>query len=556
MTHSPELVGAVAHMLYGDNHRMTAERLEKAVAVADQIKAAVAQPTPLERLSPGGQEIAKWAGGGMPSLNQDMELIRGALSDLGKEIAFSSGNFPVPGAAGFALFDLEGPARQLYPVYSPIRNKLPRVRGVGASKLAKLITGISGSGTGGMLAVNPAVSTNVPLAAGNVEAARGTAVNFATADRIIAYAFHALYDAVTMPSVFAGEGFMDLRALSATKLLQTAFNVEELALLMGRNSALSAPAAPTGVARAVVTGETGIVGTGAGGTNVYIKVTAVGPFGETAASAAVTVNIAAAATRVIDVTVPAVSGALAFRVYASLADTGGADPGDASRFAYGTTGYNIFTLGADGRVAAGSTSPTAETGGGTGSTNNYQGFMQFAEANGGYSKVLNAKPVGGSVSFLQDAFASLWDSVKGNPDEVWVNGRERKTISDLLLTAASLPYRIMLDPQGGAIAGTVVRQIFNEVTGKSVDLTVHPWLPVGNAVLMTYALPFPTQYGSNQAMEVSNVQDYLQLSWPMTSLRYESSIIWFGALVQYAPTFQGVIHGIAKETDAAIGRLQ
>src|SRR5438132_3584156 len=486
---------------------LNSDTLEKAVVVADQIMQATSQPSqPSQELEP----LIKAAFPGYGTFSHDLDAVRAALAELGKEISFTSGNFPVPGNVGFAVFDLSGPARATYPVLAPVRATIPREKGVGASALAKVVTGISGTGTGGASGnpLNPTVSTNVPLAAGNVEAARGTAISIASADVIVPYAWHALYNAVTWPSFYAGQEFQDLQGLMTTTLLQSAMLNEEREILMGRDATLSAPAAPTGTARAVVGTEVGIVGTGAGGTNVYIKVTAVGPFGETAGSAAVTVNIAAAATRVIDVSITDVTGALAYNVYASLADTGGADPGDASRFFYGTTGFNKFTLGADGRVTSGAVVPTTDTG--TGSTTSYRGLIQSIEsgpASGssitGYVARSNAKPSGAAVTQLQNAFISLWGTAKANPDEVWVNARERKNFTDTILATSSSPYRLTyVDGAGdrGIVAGTLATAVMNEATGKVIKLTVHPWLPVGNAVILSYQLPFPTAYGATNAM--------------------------------------------------------
>src|SRR5690348_1367776 len=64
--------------------------------------------------------------------------------ELKKDISLS-----VPLSTGLVPFDLTAPARLLYPVYSPLRDKLPRVKGQGTSRRTKLITGIPGSGTGG-----------------------------------------------------------------------------------------------------------------------------------------------------------------------------------------------------------------------------------------------------------------------------------------------------------------------------------------------------------------------------------------------------------------------
>src|SRR5262249_53490763 len=54
------------------------------------------------------------------------------------------------------------------------------------------------------------------------------------------------------------------------------------------------------------------------------------------ASAAASVNIANGATKVVNVVIPDVEGALYFKVYANKADTNGADPGDATRWLIGT----------------------------------------------------------------------------------------------------------------------------------------------------------------------------------------------------------------------------
>lgn len=554
------LVAEVGKLMYGDGVPLTPERLERAVATAEMIREAVSKP-----MEPSTQvaEVLKSIGPDLSAYGQAIDQMRAALADLGKEITFQSA---IPSTLGLQLFDLEGPARALYPVLSPLRNLIPRTKGVGSAALAKVISGISGSGSGGVGIVNPAISlTSVPtMSAG--EAARGVAVNYATSDVIVGYKGHALYDAVTLPAFIAGQGFQDLRALVATKLMQSAFNIEEALILTGRDAVINSGNGPacSGSARDPVAGETGITGTGTGGTNVYIKVTAIGYGGlETAGGATATVNIAATATKVIDVTITDVTGALGYKVYAKCVDSGGAE-GSGVLYLYGQTGFNKFTVGADGRVTTGPSIPAnGGTDAGTGSANNYRGLIQTVEEGPalgtsvtGYVRRINAKPSGGAVTFLQEAFASMWDSVKANPDEIWVNGRERKSISDLLLNAANtLGYRVALTQEGGVSAGLVVNTIVNETTGKPVKLSVHPWLPIGNAVICSYNLPFPTAFGATTTLEVRNVQDYMQISWPMTTLRFENTIYWQGALVNYAPAFFGVIHGIAKEDNASNGRL-
>jgi len=66
------------------------------------------------------------------------------LSDaLGKSITLTS-----PLSSGFVPFDLVAPSSLIYPVYSPIRNKLARTPGQGVARQRKVITGVSGSQTG------------------------------------------------------------------------------------------------------------------------------------------------------------------------------------------------------------------------------------------------------------------------------------------------------------------------------------------------------------------------------------------------------------------------
>ena len=82
--------------------------------------------------------------GNNPGYGQLVGELQSVLSaELGKNITLSS-----PLSSGFVPFDLVAPSRLIYPVYSPLRNKVPRVAGQGTSHRAKLVTAISGSQTG------------------------------------------------------------------------------------------------------------------------------------------------------------------------------------------------------------------------------------------------------------------------------------------------------------------------------------------------------------------------------------------------------------------------
>jgi hypothetical protein len=148
-------------------------------------------------------------------------------------------------------------------------------------------------------------------------------------------------------------------------------------------------------------------------------------------------------------------------------------------------------------------------------------------------------------SEFESAFASLYDSVKADPDEVLFNGNDRKQLSDLLKTASSANYRLVVsqDQVSGATVGSVVTGLLNEVTGKMVDVTVHPWLPQGNCPIISWTLPIPDTEVSN-VFEVHGPQDYMGIQWPVIQLTYDVSSYWFNALVNYAPAWGGMIQGI------------
>jgi len=148
---------------------------------------------------------------------------------------------------------------------------------------------------------------------------------------------------------------------------------------------------------------------------------------------------------------------------------------------------------------------------------------------------------------FQNIFSSMYDSVKADPDEILLNGADRKQLSDAIKGAANSNYRLTIkqDEIGGAILGDVVTGLQNEVTGKGVSLTVHPWLPQGVAPVMSYTLPIPDTNVSD-VWSVFNTQDYMSIEWPVTQFAYETSTYWNGTFVCYAPAWNGVLTGIAS----------
>jgi hypothetical protein len=92
----------------------------------------------------------------------------------------------------------------------------------------------------------------------------------------------------------------------------------------------------------------------------------------------------------------------------------------------------------------------------------------------------------------------------------------------------------------------VVAGLLNEVTGKMVNFTVHPWLFQGITPILSWTLPLPDTQISD-TWKVFNVQDYMAIQWPVTQFAYEASTYWYGTFLCYAAQWQGAIQGIIKK---------
>ena len=481
----------------------------------------------------------------LASVTDALDQLKAQQPDLVKDITTSS-----PVGTGLVAFDLEAPAKMLTPRPTPLRNRLPRRKGIGTSHRFKRITGFTGTGTGGVGNIHPGIADTTqnnfaPSGASNaLYYARGPKISYAGDDQVIPYAQFSVSDEVTWSAQYAGQGFQDIRQLSRTSLMYSSMLLEERMLLMGRGTAsgflgaLSAPTGVAGVARSAAAGETGISGAT---TSLYIKVTAdAGDFGQSVLSSAATVAVSNG--QVVDVTATLPAGATGMRVYVS---TGASDPGDASRWYVGRSGYNTFTV--QGALPTSGTAASTVTADTSAYANGYDGILPVCTgANSGYVNRLNAAlSTSNPGSEWQTAFAALYQAVKADPDRTLMNGSDRKQLSDALKTSSSSNYRMTItqDEVSGVTLGDVVNTIVNEVTGKGVSVEVHPWMPQGNTVIMSDTLPIPDSQVS-ECWAVWNVQDLMGIDWPVTQFAYESSSYWYGTFVPYAPAWSGAITGI------------
>ena len=482
----------------------------------------------------------------LASVTNALATQRQVQADIAKDISLTS-----PLSSSFAAFDLEAPAKLLTPRPTPLRNKIARKKGVGTSHRVKRILGYTGTGTGGIGNIFPGVTETTTTTFGSIAYERGPKISYAADDLILPYNTYSLSDSVSFDANFSGLGFQDLRQLSSTSTLYATMLMEERMLLMARGTgsgysgALAAPTVTVAAANASGT-QVGL----AASTQFFVYVTAdAGAFGESVVSTVQSATTSSG-SQIITITVGAVTGALGYKVYVGTT-TGATNAKYVGRFtgtvatlqgaASTSTTNNNLVYSTSGAVA-----PSADT---SAYATGYDGIIPtLLGSAGGFNNNINAQfSTSNPGAEYQTVFYNLYNNVKADPDEILINGSDRKQLSDAIKNGSTANYRLNLsqDESGNYVGGATIGALHNEVTGKLVDITVHPWLPQGVSPVMSYTLPIPDSEVSD-CWAVYNVQDYLGVQWPVTQFSYDFSTYFRGTFMAQAPAWSGIVSGIAS----------
>jgi hypothetical protein len=481
-------------------------------------------------------------------ISEHMEYLEKSSSRLAKEWQLTS---PIP--SGIVPYDLEAPSKNIWPKPTPLRNSIPRVKGQGSVRRFKVISAVSGSGTGGITTINPGIAENANVTTPTGQSyVRGPAISYDGFDVSQTYVTNSLSDYVSWQAEFDGAGFDDIRTLSATSLLYSSMLAEERLYLYGRGTVANGYVGPLGTAASVtlaaVSASVAPSGTTSPSLNSTSWVIVAADAGDLQTPAGamhqgpstVAASVSVSAGQAIQVTVGVdVQGALGYNLYVGSVSSG-------PFYLAGHTGYNVGYI-----KSQPSSGPTTTSGAADASalSVNYDGFYSNLGASAGYQTRLNAPwSTTSPGTEFQVAFASLYESTKSDPDEVWLNGFDRLSLSNALLNnAANSAYNVFIPNDtgmGNVKVGAVVTTLMNEVTGKAVDLNVHPWNPQGCAIVRQKVLPMP-QTNISETTALACVQDYMQVAWPALGFTYDSSTFWVSTLCHYAPSYSGVIFGIA-----------
>ena len=472
--------------------------------------------------------------------------------------------------SGITAYDLEAPAKQLYPVITPLRNEIPRVSGKGGIQANwRAVTGVN---TGLML---PYVSQ------GN----RSGVIVTTTADYLAAYKGLGLEDSVTFEADYAAENFQDVKALAVEGLLRAMMIAEELVIL-GGNTGMSLANTPTPTLSSANTGGSltnnisygvgcvaltfegynqasltrgvlqSITRTNADGTSDVIN----GGTALKSAQANVTTAVSANVST-ISASVTAVAGAIGYAWF------WGAAAGNLTLGAITTINSVLITANATGTASGSGTANYAALGATNNSVNSlaFDGLLTFAAQSslGSYQKTmatgtpgtgtpLTADGAGGIVE-IDAALKGFWDNYRLSPDTMWVNSQEMQNIGAKILSAGNAAgvgsARFVFDQNQGAIGGGIMvaeyRNKFSMNGATMLKVRLHPNMPPGTILFTTSRLPYPLSNVTN-VLQMRMRRDYYQIEWPLVTRKYQYGVYEDGVLQNYFPPSQGIITNIAN----------
>jgi hypothetical protein len=497
-------------------------------------------------------------------MNDVLSAVRAAI--LGGAAAAGSANLrkdwvqPSSATSGINYYDLEAPSKKLYPVITPLRNRIPRVKAMGGIQANwRAITAIN---TGG---------TRAGVGQGN----RGGVVATTVADYIAAYRSLGLEDFVTFEADLAAQQFEDVKALAVMGLLNSLM-IEEENILLGGNNSLALGTTPTPSLSTATTGGTlvnqtwsvicvaltldGFRNARVDATGVLAAVTRTNTDGSQdtygAGSAQKSANATIATTgttSTISATVALVGGAIAYAWYLGTA-------GSERLHSITTINSALFTAAAGGANQLASALPASDN-----SRNllihdglfpmvqssAYGGKLtQLATGVAGTGTPLTSDNAGG-INEIDAMLLYFWDVLRLSPTDIYVSSQEMDSIGKKVLGSTSnfaQRFSFVYTNQGALAGGIMIKSYLNKFGmngAQEIPIHLHPNLPPGTMLFYTQNLPYPLSNVTN-VLQVRTRRDYHQLEWPLRTRKYEYGVYSDQVLQNFFPPAFGMITNIAK----------
>lgn len=488
-------------------------------------------------------------------------------------------------ATGLVNFDLERPAKLIYPVITPLRNMIPRVKGDGGTATNwRAVTGINTTN------ISPGVS----------EGNRSAVISSQVKSYVASYKTIGLEDFTSFEGQYASEGFDDAIARMVEGLLRSTMIAEERTDLGGNTSlALGQASTPTlvdltaqadgtigpsitlqvsaipltndGIITATANGITGeVTRTNADGTQDIFG----GFSGEISAAANITTAADADNNHVVTASVTQIPGAmgygwlvgptagagqkfLAISTINSIRITipvglGTQDATDATIQADNSTNALLYNGIISLIFGAGQENPAAAS----------SGALISIQPDGvsGTGTPLTSDGAGGVVE-INDDLKSFWDNFRLSPTHMIVNSQELGNITSKVVAAGGAGlFRYNLDnvqaKPGQTLsavdlkiyAGTVVGWYLNKNTmggGQLIQIVLHPDLAPGTIIYYSERISYPLSNVTN-ILQTKARREYYQVDWPLRTRKYEKGTYCDKVLQMFFPPAFGARSNIAN----------
>ncbi len=495
---------------------------------------------------------------------QTIDLVKAAQKDDVSK-AFTQ---PSTATTGLQQYNLEAPAKNLFPLLTPLRNNIARVTGGYAIQANwKAITGIN--------------TTNVR--AGVSEGNRGGVISHTLAEYLAAFRGYGLEDYTTFEAQFAGEGFDDIRARSISQLLQAMMIREELMDLGGNTSvALGTTGTPTLVASAsggTLATQTLSVIVVALSHAAYLDLVGVN---NGAINQSLTVSSAIVPAQITrtnaDGSSDTFGGGSAQKSAAATVSVTGATGSVAASCAVknGAAGYAWFwgaagseVLGAVSSINSVSITATA-TGTQTAaslpsqdsstSALEYDGLLYQAYKSGS-GAIISSQATGvagtgtpltsdgaGGISEFESIFVQLYNKYRVSPTKIYMSSQELVNSTRKIVGNAGAPLlRTVVDATDPTkiVAGTTIGSYLNKVTGAVIPIVIHPNMPAGTIFFDCEMVPYPLS-GVPILRRKLLRRDYYQTDWALRTRKWEYGVYADGVLQHYAPFSLAILTNIGN----------
>jgi len=488
------------------------------------------------------------------STAETLALVRNALSksagDLAKAATFTANSNPTQ---GLQTYDLDQAVKNLVPWNSPLRNRIPRVAGVGGSQ----------ANWKAILKYN-----SNQINAGISDGRRGGQIDAVTAEYYAAYRTIGLESSATMTAEEQAQGFDDIRARAVMGLTNSMFEEEEK-IILGANATNPIGQTPTPSLTVATSGGTIAHPTTVSVICVALTFDAWRRFNGTSSivqqfqrqnmdgtvetinggtalpSAAGSAATASGSANMVTAKVTPLRGACGYAWYAGTAG--------AERFHSITTvsqavitalpsGTQLaslltaFDFSADSLIHDGLLGMVGKT------------------AMGAYYKAVTAGSsltpdgAGGIVEF-DDALRYWYDTHRLVPDEILISTQEVTTLKKIMVqqgAATSLArFTFTFNPQGQVIGAAAPLGYTNAYgTQKSLTITQHPHMPPGTVMFLTNTLPYAMN-NVNNILQIKTLRDYHQVEWPIRTRSYEYGVYSNQVLQHYFPPSMGIITNLS-----------